>query len=425
VKEDFLYYLWKFQKFDRESLKTQEGTSLQILTTGSQNYLSGPDFFDARLVIAGIKWAGNVEMHIKSSDWYMHNHELDPAYDNVILHVVWEHDQDIFRKDGSVVPVLVLKDLTPLATISTYQELLETRHSKINCELDFGNFQEFEINHWFERLYFERLEYKTASFLDVLRHSRNDWNSACMILLFRAFGLNVNGDYFASMARGLGYPLISKVSSSQFSMEALLLGTSGLIQGVDQYSEELRAEFQYLQHKFSLPEPTSKPQFFRLRPDNFPTIRLAQLAGIYHQAPGIFSGIIGAKDIEGIKENFSFKLSGYWEKHYNFGVLHAPKTKKLTNAFMDLLVINFVVPLKMAYSKFTGAPSIDIYEMVSAIKAEKNNISSLFNSLRPGTVRTASDSQAVNHLKNYYCNKGKCLSCELGAGLLNKSGKYA
>ena len=424
MKEDFLYYLWKFQKFDSECLRTSEGEPLQIISTGSQNDLSGPDFFNAHLIITGIKWAGNVEMHLKSSDWYLHHHETDPAYDNVILHVVWEHDENIFRRNGSLLPVFELKNIVDFSMIAKYLHLLESRHHSINCEDSFSEFSSFEIDHWFERLYFERLERKSALIFEVLQRSNNDWNTACMILLFRAFGLNINGDYFSNIAENLGYSLVAKLGGNQFSLEALFMGYSNLIHGADQYSDELGTEFEFLKHKFRIPLIDTKPEFFRLRPDNFPTIRLAQLAGLYAQRASFFSDIIAAKDRNEIRSLFSIEVSDYWKTHYNFDKPHNCRSKKLSNSFFELLVINFVIPLKFAFSKSSGEPASSLYEIVTSLKPEKNSIVNMFNNLRTGTVRNALESQAALELKKNYCSKGRCLQCELGARLLRKSVKY-
>ncbi|TQI70087.1 uncharacterized protein DUF2851 [Gramella sp. Hel_I_59] len=424
MKEDFLYYLWKFQKFDSECLRTSEAEPLQIISTGAQNNLSGPDFFNAHLIISGIKWAGNVEMHLKSSDWYLHNHETDPAYDNVILHVVWEHDENIFRRDRSLIPVFELKNIVDYSMIAKYRHLLESRHNSINCEDSFSELSSFEIDHWFERLYFERLERKSELIFAVLQRSNNDWNRACMILLFRAFGLNINGEYFSNMAENLSYSLVAKLGGNQFSLEALFLGYSNLIHGADQYSKELLTEFEFLKHKFNIPLIDSKPEFFRLRPDNFPTIRLAQLASLYAQRPSFFSGIIAAKDFNEIKFLFITEVSAHWKTHYNFDKSHNSRSKKLSNSFLELLVINFVIPLKFAFSKSSGEPASSLYEIVTSLKAEKNSITRLYNSLRPGTVKNALESQAVLELKKNYCSKCRCLHCELGATLLRNSVKY-
>lgn len=424
MKEDFLYYLWKFQKFDSECLRTSEGESLQIISTGSQNDLSGPDFFNAHLIISGIKWAGNVEMHLKSSDWYLHHHETDPAYENVILHVVWEHDENIFRRDGSLIPVLEFRNIIEFSMISKYRHLLESHHNSINCEDSFSEFSTFEIEHWLERLYFERLERKSELIFEVLQRSNNDWNTACMILIFRAFGLNINGDYFSNLAENLGYSLVAKLGRDQFSLEALFMGYSNLIHGADQYSEELLTEFQFLQHKFRIPLIDSKPEFFRLRPDNFPTIRLAQLASLYAQRPSFFSDIIAAKDLNEIRSLFTIEVTVYWKTHYNFDKYHKSRSKKLSNSFLELLLINFVIPLKFAFSKSSGEPASSLYEIVTSLKAEKNSIVNMFNNLGQGTVRNALESQAALELKKNYCSKGRCLQCELGAGLLRKSVKY-
>ncbi|WP_026915401.1 DUF2851 family protein [Christiangramia portivictoriae] len=424
MKEDFLYFLWKFQKFDSEELCTSEGDPLQVISTGSQNDQSGPDFFNAQLMISGIRWAGNVEMHLKSSDWYLHQHETDPAYDNVILHVVWEHDADVFRRDHSTLPVLELRNRVDPLLLIKYRGLLESHHRSINCEDSFSEFSSFAIDHWFERLYFERLERKSDLVFEVLRRSNNDWNTACMILLFKAFGLNVNGRYFANLAENLGYSLLAKMGGNQFSLEALFLGSSNLIHGVDQYAEHLHKEFQFLAHKFNISLNDSKPEFFRLRPDNFPTIRLVQLAALYAQQASVFSAIVTANNLKELDALFQVEVSTYWKTHYNFDAKHGARNKMLSKSFFQLLVINFVIPLKYTYLKSTGESASGLHELVLNLKPEKNSVITMYNMLRPGTVKNAMDSQAAIELNQNFCKQNRCLHCELGATLLRKSVKY-
>lgn len=426
MREDFLYHLWKFQKFNAEAVKTSEGDTLQIIHPGIQNDLSGPDFFNARIHIGDQLWAGNVEIHIKASDWYSHHHETDRNYDNVILHVVWEDDAEIFRKDSSVIPTLVLKDKVEEEILRSYSELLEKNHLRINCEHDFPAFPDFQMQHWLERLYFERLEQKSIQVQQILLKTGNDWEATLFILLCRSFGLKVNSEAFIAMAQSFDFKIVRKLAGDQFSLEALFMGQSKIINGNDQYAIRLQEKFDYLKHKFSLENDyLPAPQFFRLRPDNFPGIRLAQLAALYAEKRNLFRQLMAVEKIQDFYSLFDVQVSDYWKSHYNFEKSHRERNKKLTSGFIDLLIINCILPLKSCYSKFTGSEYAEqIQDLISEIALEKNSTVRIFNELRPGTAYNAMHSQALLQLKNEYCNLNKCLQCELGASLLKKSPKY-
>lgn len=426
MKEDLLYHLWKFQKFNTENLKTSEGESLKVLHPGVQNELSGPDFFTSKIQIGDQLWAGNVEMHLKSSYWYDHRHEIDSTYDNVILHVVWEHDVEVYRNDDSIIPTLILKDRTNPEILQTYHILLEKDHLKINCENDFVDFSNFLMEHWLERLFFERLEKKSELIQHLLNKTGNNWEAVLFILLARSFGSKINAEGFMAMGLSIDFKIVQKLSRHPFSMEALFLGQSGLIKTLDQYGLKLEKEYAFLKHKFKLEnELLQTPQFFRLRPDNFPTLRLAQLAALYSANHNLFHDLMHAKDVGEIHDQLDLDISEYWRSHYSFGKDHSEKNKKLSSAFVDLIIINCIVPIKHSYSRFMGEEDEQpIHDLIHSIKAEKNSRISLFNRLRPKTASTAMHSQALLHLKNNYCDLNKCLQCELGASLLKKSPKY-
>jgi len=426
VKEDFLYHLWKFQKYDSEGLETSDKELLKILHPGIQNELSGPDFFNAKIQIDDQLWAGNVEIHIKSSDWYAHHHEKDPNYDNVILHVVWEHDAEIYRHDNSIIPSLTLKDKVDKGLQESYHNLLQKEHLKFNCENDFGGFSDFQLEHWLERLYFERLEKKSKVILGLLTKTGNNWEAVLFIILSRSFGSKINADAFMNMAQSFDFKIVQKLSGNRFSLEALFLGQAGLIKSLDQYSLSLEKEYDYLKHKFSLDnEFLLSPQFFRLRPDNFPTIRLAQLAALYSENKNIFQKLMQAKDLNEIKDLLDFNISEYWKSHYNFGKTHTTRNKKLTSAFLDIIIINCIIPIKHCYFQFIGAENEQsIQDIIQSVKTEKNSVVNLYNEVRPKTATTAMHSQALLQLNSEYCRLNKCLQCELGASLLRKSPKY-
>ncbi len=426
MREDFLYHIWKFRKFNSEALKTSEGEELNIIHPGTQNELSGPDFFNSKIQIGEQLWAGNVEMHLKSSDWYFHHHEKDSNYDNVILHVVWINDTDIYRKNNSVIPTLELFDKIDGQILDSYHSLLEKEHVKINCENVFEEFSDFQLQHWMERLYFERLESKSRLILQLLKTTGNNWEWVLFIMLCRSFGLNVNAEAFMNLAQNIDFKIIQKLCGQQFSLEALLFGQAKLIQENDKYGVALLKEYGYLKNKFSLQNDHSvKPQFFRLRPDNFPTIRLAQLSALYANRNNLFYELMNRDEVGTLKELFDIEISEYWQTHYNFSKKHNRRAKKLSSNFIELILINCVIPIKHCYAQYIGQENEqNIQDLITNLKLERNSVISVFNELRPGTAKNAMESQALLQLKNEYCNLNHCLQCELGASLLKKSPKY-
>lgn len=426
MREEFLYHIWKFQKFDPRFLVSTAGENLKVYNPGIQNQLAGPDFFNARIQIDEQLWAGNVEVHLKSSDWYAHQHETDPNYDNVILHVVWEQDVDVFRRNGSVIPTLVLNGLVENGLLDSYQKLLGINHYRINCEEQFPVFSDFSLDHWLERLYIERLEQKSETIEASLKKSGNNWEASLFIHLFESFGLNVNGECFMAIARSIPFKLVQKTGQSQQQLEALFLGQAGLLEGDDKYVHELKKGYAYIKHKHQLENKfLPRPQFFRLRPNNFPGIRLAQLAALYHKRQNLFADLMEIQEMEEMYRLFDIELSDYWQTHFNFGSPHKRRTKKISKAFIDLLAINCLIPIKALYFSFIGKKEEgQILELISQIAPETNTQVALFNSLRPGTAKTALHSQALLQLKKEYCDRNRCLSCELGASLLKGSTNY-
>ena len=421
MKEDFLHYVWKFQKFDTQNLVTINKEPLQIVSEGLHNLDSGPDFFNAKIYLDGQLWAGNVEIHLKSSDWYAHNHETDSAYDNVILHVVWQHDTEIFRKDGSVIPSLVLERYVMKNTLERYQKLFSKQQAWINCENDFAEVDAFIVDNWLERLYFERLEQKQDLILSELKNSKNHWEALLFKMLCRNFGLNVNAESFFSMASSVDFSVVKKCSQEQFDLESLLFGQAGLLNKTmeDWYFKSLFKNYEYLQRKFSLKNAgVIAPKFFRLRPPNFPTLRLSQLATLYTEKQNLFSEIISTNKITDFYEIFKIGTSTYWDTHYNFGLSNVRRKKRLTKKFIDLLVINTVIPLKFCYAAQQGKDiTEDILGLASQLTSEQNTIVKKFNSLRQ-LASNAYQSQALLQLKKEYCDKNNCLQCAVGNAII-------
>lgn len=421
MQEDFLHYVWKHKKITTPSLQTTSGDVITLVKVGQHNHNSGPDFFNAQVRIAGQLWAGNVEIHIKSSDWYVHNHENDSAYDNVILHVVYEHDTEIFRKDNSAIPTLELKNYIGKELLKNYQKLISTQNKWINCENDFASADEFVLNNWLENLYFERLERKSKTIETMLLLSQNDWEAVLFRLLAKNFGLKVNGEAFLSMANSFDFSIVRKTQTKPEQLEALFFGQAGILEEniENAYHQNLTKEYQFLKQKFSLNNSQVIPlQFFRLRPPNFPTIRLSQLAMLYHVHQNLFSHIIKASTIEELYQLFKVSTTKFWDDHYTFGKVSKTTKKTMTNSFVDLLLINTILPLKFSYAKHQGQ-SIDenILSIIQHIESEKNGIVDKFNSLK-AVSHSALESQALIQLKTEYCTKNRCLQCAIGNSVI-------
>ena len=299
MKEDYLHHLWQHKKFAVTDLKTTTGESIQLINSGQYLQLAGPDFFNAQIIIGQQKWAGNVEIHLKSSDWYVHNHEKDSNYDSVILHVVWEHDTPIFRKNNTEIPTLELKNYVQLSDLNKYQSLI-TQKNWIYCENDLHSVTDFIFKNWEERLYFERLERKSNEILQLLEASNNDWEAVLFCLLAKNFGLNTNGALFLKMAKSIPFSVIRKESFAVENIEALFFGQANMLASdfQDSYVIELQKEFDYLGYKHNIQKSIfDKVEFFKHRPDNFPTIRLAQLAALYHKEQNLFSKVMSVTSI--------------------------------------------------------------------------------------------------------------------------------
>lgn len=420
MKEDFLHYIWQFKKFDFANLKTVQGESLTILNSGQYLQKAGPDFFNAQIIIGNQKWAGNVEIHLKSSDWYVHHHEKDSNYKNVILHVVWEHDTEVFRKDNSEIPVLELKSYIPKIIIENYNALAMAK-SWIYCEKEIQNIDAFVLKSWQEKLFFERLQRKTEPIQNLLSDTENDWEAVLFCLLAKNFGLNTNGEILMKVAKSIPFSMIRKESSELENLEALLFGRLGLLEKdcEDVYSRDLKFRWNYIQEKYQLKKIIVEPiQFFKHRPDNFPTIRLAQLAQLYFSKRNLFSQLLEAKTVAAFYEIFNVQVSEYWKTHYQFDKESPKKRKALTTSFIDLLLINTIIPLKFMYSNSLGIDvSEDLIDLLLEIPAEKNAIIDKFKNFGID-AENAFETQTLLQLKNEYCNQKRCMSCAIGVELL-------
>ncbi|WP_269221966.1 DUF2851 family protein [Flavobacterium sp. IMCC34518] len=423
MKEDFLHYLWKYKKFDTLHLKTHNQEDITICNVGQFLQLAGPDFFNAQIIIGNQKWAGNVEIHIKSSDWYLHHHEKDAGYENIILHVVWEHDSEIYRSNNTEIPVLELKKYVSADILNNYKKLLQPK-SWIFCEKQLKEIPQFTFLNWQERLFFERLERKSIPIFELLVSTNNDWEAVLFCLLAKSFGLNTNGDIFLKIAQSIPFSVIRKECFEVENLEALLFGSAGLLDAEkeDNYFKDLKFRYFYLLHKYQLDKCCIEPvQFFKHRPDNFPTIRLSQLANLYHKHQNLFSKISSLNAINAIYDFFCISVSPYWQTHYQFDKESPKKKKILSKSFLDLIVLNTIIPLQFAYAKSQGKEaSEDLITILNEIDPEKNSIIDKFGSFGI-KAKNAFETQSLLQLKNEYCNKNKCLDCAIGMELLKNN----
>ncbi|HIP47720.1 MAG TPA: DUF2851 family protein [Lutibacter sp.] len=422
MKENFLHYLWKYQLFSKNKLQTTISEQITVQKTGLQNSNSGPDFLEATIQIGEQLWAGSVEIHLKSSDWYVHNHETDTAYDNVILHVVWEDDIPIFRKNNTPISTLVLKGLVPKNIWNNYKELFQKNKNWIPCESQIKKVNSFTWNNWKEHLYIARLENKSKEIEQLLQESVNDWESVLFKLLTKNFGLKVNASSFKSLANIIDYSILRKEKDDSLKLEALLMGQAGLLSDTieDTYFHNLQKEYLFQQNKYSIQPISEKVQFFRLRPPNFPSIRLSQLANLISKRNSLFQDLMNTKKLSDFYSLLQTNASNYWNTHYVFGKKSKKLVKKTSKSFVDLLLINTIIPLQFAYQKYNGNQDIEsILGLIKAIKPEKNSIINNYKKLGI-PIENAMDSQALIQLHNNYCKPKLCLSCVVGLSILKE-----
>jgi hypothetical protein len=422
MKEDFLHHLWQHKKYAVTNLKTTKGESLQILHSGLYLQLSGPDFFNAQIIIGNQKWAGNIEIHLKSSDWFLHHHEKDSAYDSVILHVVWEHDTPVYATNSEELPTLELKNYVDKDTLQNYLALM-CQKQWIFCQNDLKNVSEFLIDNWLERLFVERLERKSTEIFELLEISNNDWEGVLFSLLAKNFGLNTNGTAFLAMAKSIPFSIIRKEAFFQTHLEALFFGQLNMLAAdfQDNYLLELQKEYIYLKNKYQLVSNIfQQVAFFKHRPDNFPTIRIAQLAALYAKEQNLFSKIMKSQKLEDYYTLFNVVISDYWENHYNFDKKSSKKHKKVSKSFIDLVLINTLIPFRFAYNQIMQIDDFqDVIHIMMQLAPEKNTIVDRFKECGL-SAKNAFHSQALLQLKTQYCEYKKCLNCTIGLHILKK-----
>ncbi len=426
MHESFLHYLWQFQYFDKTGLSTTEGEKIEVFKTGRLNTDAGPDFSNANVKIDGIEWVGSVEIHTKSSVWLEHKHDIDPAYENVVLHVVWSYDKPIYRADKTLLPTLELKDRVDESLIKEYKRLVNNPAS-IPCKKSFHRVATLVKLSMLDKALMERMEVKSAQVMEMLKQNQGDWQETAFQVVARNFGFKVNHDPFLQLAKSLSHKVLMKHADKLVQVEALLFGQAGLldIPVGDEYYHLLQREYRILSQKYNLsPKKLARAQwrFMRLRPANFPTIRLAQLGALVVQRKNIFSGIFESEAYAPLLELFSVTQSDYWQEHYQFNRMASQSVAGLGESSIENIVINSVVPLLIAYAKYTDAqPMVErALNILQQIPAENNAITKAWKQL-DFPAATAFDSQAQIELYNNFCQRRNCLNCAIGASLLKPS----
>jgi hypothetical protein len=428
-REDLLHYAWRTKNFQAQDLKTTDNAPINILEFGNYNTDSGADFQNARVKIGDYLWAGSVEMHVYSSDWLKHNHHQDAAYKNVVLHVVYEADIPIFRTNAAgeftteKLPCLELKNRLSAKICERYWQLMHNT-DWVACQNHLGQIPEIIQKMWLERLVSERLEEKALQIEAVLKENTNDWEETFYQFIARYLGVKVNSEPMQWLAKSLPNKILAKHKNNRFQLEALLFGQAGFLENTafaDAYPQQLTKEYQFLKHKYQLQSlPVVAWRFSKLRPPNFPTIRLAQLAELAHISQSLFSKILEIRDLETLKKLFSVQVSEYWQTHF---VIDKPSTvareKHLGTETIDLLLINVVVPFLFHYgnTRQDYAYSERALAFLAQIAAEKNSFTE--NWQKAGIrAQNAQESQALLQLKKQYCTPLKCLSCAFGHAIL-------
>jgi hypothetical protein len=417
MNEAFLQYVWQHRLFYPVDLRTTSGERLEILDVGKRNQDAGPDFFNAKIRIGDTLWAGNVEIHTRASDWQRHRHLKD--YDSVILHVLQVADEPVYRQSGEEIPQLVLR--YPPQAETQYAKWLASSHN-IHCAAQLPALTQDFLQKYLNSLLLERLNQKTLSIESLLQQSNNHWEEAFYVTLSRNFGFGVNAQPFELLARSLPLNYLAKHKDNLFQIEALLFGQAGLLDAEtpDEYEQVLRKEYHFLRTKFSLTPPdTLVWKLLRIRPDNFPHIRIAQLAALLHRSSKLFSKIIEQPDYKNLLSLFDMEVSDYWHTHFRFGHISPARKHKPGKSTLDALLINTVIPFLFAYGK---AKNDDILQeralsLLQKIPAEKNRL--VADWAASGIpAQNAFESQALLQLSKHYCEEKKCMHCRIGRKVL-------
>ena len=429
--EQLLHYVWKHKLFPLRELQTSDGDAVEVIDPGLHNRNAGPDFFNAKVRIGRTLWVGNVEIHDKSSDWYLHGHDKDQRYDNVILHVAGVLDAEVMNTNGEFIRQLQLD--VPDNVRDHYDELLKT-DSYPPCYKVIPDLTRLMVHSWMAALQTERLEQKTEAIKRRVEQCGGSWEDAYFVTLARNYGFGINNDAFEVWAQNLPLSAVAHHRDDLFQIEAIFMGQAGLLEldTIPDYYQQaalnegyfakLRNDYLYLAHKFSMkPMDFRLWRFLRLRPQNFPHIRISQLANLYYQQKAGLSQLVECETIEQLKTLLSSHVTPYWETHYTFGSTSSRTEKHLTYGSLNLLMINTAIPMLFAYGRHRSKEVLcdRAFDLLEQLKPENNHIIRMW--LQVGLpVETAGDSQALIQLKKEYCDKKDCLRCRFGYEYLKR-----
>lgn len=424
MTEEFLHYLWKY-KLLYNDLKTTDNEFVEIINPGIHNRDAGPDFFNAKIKINNTIWAGNIEIHVNASDWHLHNHQNDLAYDNVILHVVYNNNKTILRESGAAIPQLVVDKCFDENIYHNYQNFIQNKNW-IPCEKLIKDANEFTISNWLEYLLIERLERKTLELKEVYTRNNSSWEESFYQLLAKNFGFKINAYPFEVLSQSLPLTYLGKHKSNENQIAALIFGQAGLLNAdfSEDYPQMLYSEYEFLRKKYKLvPLKSHLWKFLRLRPANFPTIRLSQFSDLIYKSSHLFSKILECENLNEIYELFDVKAHLYFDNHYMFDdKLIISKQRILGKSAIDLIIINTIVPMLFFYAEAKDEKEFQqrAFGFLEQIVAEKNSIITKWKQLGIN-AKTAYDTQGLIELKNNYCTNKRCLNCRIGNELLNKN----
>ncbi|GAB3825220.1 DUF2851 family protein [Hymenobacter jeollabukensis] len=430
MQEDFLHYVWQHQYFDKASLCTEQGEPIVVLKPGFRNADAGPDFLGARLMIGEVEWNGAVEIHLRASDWYRHQHQTDRKYDQVILHVVHVADQPVRRTNGSEVPALTLQPRLVPSLLYAYEALMAADNPQLlPCAGALSTVPEVTRLMMVERVLLERVEQKAAAVQEVHERSGHDWETTAWQVLAAGFGFKKNSEPLTRLAQALTLAVLRRHRHEARPTEALLFGQAGLLpaaaEAPDAYCAELRREYDFLAHKYNLTSSAMAAHewnFLRLRPANFPTVRLAQLAALVHAQPRLFQPLLDAPDVPTLERMLLAPVGKYWQRHYRPGVAAAAPVPALGRSSAHLLIINAVVPLRVAHALSLGnREGVEAaVELLTQLPRERNSVLAPYEALR-FQHRSAADSQGLLALQRGYCQPRRCLQCAIGSRILQRN----
>lgn len=421
MTEDFLHYTWKYLLFEQDNLYTTTGEKIIISKPGFHNQDAGPDFFDGRISIDRTQWAGNIEIHINSSDWRKHDHHMDEAYNNVILHVVYIHDEEVFNTHGKKIPVLELKNKIQTEIYFNYKELIST-FAPVSCKNKLNEISSALIRSQFDKAMIARLERKIIPIIDLLEKLKGDWEEVAFILFARALGQKTNAQAFEQLACSVSHKFIKKNANDQMKLEAILFGQAGMLHSKlkDEYFLSLKREYNFQKKKnLSFPLTGGEWKYSRMRPSNFPTIRIAQLAAVLHRSPDIFTVLCETENIESFSKKFLISASSYWNDHYRFGEPVGNHKKFMGEQALNGILINAAIPLIFCYGHLRDDEKYrqKALDLLTELKPEFNRYTRLWQSFGIEN-NNAFDSQAMIEQFDHWCEKKKCLSCSIGSSLI-------